>query len=194
RGGIRLQSLIRGERDLGLQSLWHRTKGAIHLIGVNSTLLTLPLFLPEADPAEIPAWEERRVRHREEIQNIFRGIPDSDRILLFCHDPGALGELAQLPEVQARLGQIVQTVLGHLHAPPLLKAAQWMARLPDWSPRYPVARIIAQSIRSAKTWTAFRPVVCPATFGTGHLLSGGMLFLDVDDHRFHLEYRRFPRG
>jgi hypothetical protein len=182
RGGIRMASLRRGEDDLGIESFWHRTKDRLHLVGVNSTLLTLSLYLPEALEEEIPLWQEQRARHLENIRRAFSSIPPGDRILLFCHDPSALGDLAGIPEVQTRIGQIAQTVLGHLHYPGLLKITRWIGRLPIL-PRYPVARIIAHGAKSAAAWSQFRPVVCPATFGLGPLLPGGFLHLDITpDH------------
>lgn len=191
RGGIRLASLVRGERELGLESLWHHSEGRIHLVGVNSTLLTLSLFLPEALPGEIPAWQERAAAYRGNLRELFAGLPDDARILLFCHDPSALGALADIPEVRARLDQVEKTVLGHLHSPSLLRPSRWLARLPAWTPRYPIARIIAQGVRSAGCWDLFRPIVCPATFGAGRLFSGGLLFLDVGPNHLVVRQRRF---
>jgi hypothetical protein len=185
RGGIRLASLRRGEEDLGLESFWHRVENGIHLIGVNSSLLSLSLFLPEALPAEIPAWQERRAQHLKLIREAFSRVPPGDRILLFCHDPSALGELAGLPEVRDRIGQIARTVLGHLHIPALLPITRWIGRLPIRNTRYPVARIIAHGAKSSRSWDQFHPVVCPSAFGLGHILRGGFLHLDVlpDDVR-----------
>lgn len=178
-GGIRLESLRRGEEDLGLESFWHRTAEGVHLVGVNSTLLSLSLFLPEALQTEIPAWQEQRARHLERIRETFSRFPPGDRILLFCHDPSALGELAGIPEVRARIGQIARTVLGHLHIPALLPITRWIGRLPIHDARYPVARIIARGAKSSQSWDQFRPVVCPSAFGLGHILRGGFLHLDV---------------
>jgi len=183
RGGIRLASLLRGENPLGLQSFWHLAEDPIHLIGVNSTLLTLPLFLPEALEAEIPLWQERRDQHLEDIRRTFSEIPPDGRILLFCHDPSALGVLAEVQEVRGRLGQIERTLLGHLHFPFLLHFARGLGRLPNWTPRYPIARIITHGAKNSKTWDLFHPVVCPSTFGLGRLVSGGWLLLDVSPDR-----------
>lgn len=192
RGGIRLASLRRGEEDLGFHSFWHRVEDRVHLIGVNSSLLSLSLFLPEARPTEIPAWQERRARHLAEIREAFTRIPPADRILLFCHDPSALGELAGLPEVRDRIGQIARTVVGHLHIPALLPITRWIGRLPSHNPRYPVARIIAHGAKSSRTWDQFRPVVCPAAFGLGHVLRGGFLHLDVLPDRIRIVRHPLP--
>ena len=193
RGGIRYESLQRGETALGLRIFWHEQDGAFHLIGLASTLLTLDLFLPEALPGEIPRWLERREELIGRLRETCAALPSDARILLFLHDPSALGALEEIPEVRARLPQIERTVLGHLHAPGLLPLVGLLARLPRLNPRYPVARIIAHGARGAHRWPAFRPVVCPAVFGAGHHFSGGLLFLETDaGGRLHVRRHRLP--
>ncbi len=178
-GGIRLDSLTRGEEALGLRSFWHERAEPFHLIGINSTLFTLDLFLPEALPDEVSRWLACRRRHEEEVDAAFEGLPAGARVLLFCHDPSALAALHARPAVRARLAAIERTVLGHLHAPRLLHVNRLMGRLPRVSPKYPVARIIAHGSRGAATWEAFKPVVCPSTFGAGRHVAGGLLFLET---------------
>jgi hypothetical protein len=180
RGGIRLESVRRGEEELEMPLFWHERDAPFHLIGVSSTLLTLRLFLPEARPEEIPEWEELRRRHVGQIREAFASLPAEARVLLFVHDPSALGTLEELPEVRARLSQIERTIVGHLHAPALMPLARLLARLPAPNPRYPVARIIAHGTRSALRWPAFRPVVCPSTFGAGGHVPGGVLFIETN--------------
>lgn len=179
-GGIRLASLDAGEQKLGLRSFWQEQLDRIHLIGVNSSLLTLDYFLPEALKEEIPEWEKRRDAHESQVTAAFEGLPKEARVILFCHDPSALGLLANNPAIKARQKQIELTVLGHLHEPRLLTLVQRLPKLPEWNPKYPVARIISKGIRNAKTWSMFNPIVCPSPFGTGNHLSGGLLF--IEDH------------
>ncbi len=181
RGGIRLASLTRGEERLGIRSFWHEVDGPFHLIGINSTLFTLDLFMPEALPAELPAWEEYRARHLAEVNAAFEELPDDARVLLFCHDPGALSALHGLMAVRARLPQIERTVLGHLHAQRLFTFTRLLGRLPPLSKRYPVARIISAGARDAHLWARFRPIVCPSTFGLGQHVGGGVLLLSAED-------------
>ncbi len=191
RGGIRLESLRRGEQALDLPPFWHTRDGRWHLIAVCSTLLSLRLFLPEALPAEIPEWEERRQGHLSRIRETFAALPSDARVLLFLHDPSALSVLEELPEVRARLPNIERTIVGHLHAPWLLKPTMWLSRLPAPKLNYPVARIIAHGARGAHRWPTFRPVVCPSTFGAGHYFSGGVLFLETDAaDRLHVRRHR----
>lgn len=204
-GGIRLESLERGETKLGIPSFWHEIDEDFHLLGVNSSLFTLDMFLPEAVDHEIPEWKRRREEHVDEVTRALDRMPRDARIILFCHDPGALTALSQIPVVQRRLPQIELTVIGHLHSPTLLWLALHAPRISAWKPRYPVARIVSHGIEGARAWRLFNPVVCPSTFGTGHHISGGLLFIErADDgtlttrrqrvHRRHYRRHRAPKG
>ncbi len=177
-GGIRLASLQRGEEKLGIRSFWQQRVDGFDLIGVNSSLITLDHFLPEALADEVPEWQRRQTAHLDAIRTAFAALDRDAQVILFCHDPSALGPLRAEPEVAARLDQIKLTVLGHLHDPRLLTLIQRMPQFRLWTPKYPVARIIAKSVRDAKTWSAFNPIICPSPFGTGHHLSGGILFIE----------------
>lgn len=178
-GGIRINSLERGEKALGIPSFWHEVDEDFHLIGVNSSLCTLDLFLPEALTHEVPEWCRRRDEHIEHISHAFDGLPRHARVVLFCHDPSALTALAQVPVVKRRLAQIELTVVGHLHSPGLLKLAKLAQRtMKNWNPKYPVARIVARGLQGIDAWAQFNPVVCPSTFGTGHHVAGGLLLIE----------------
>jgi len=188
-GGIRLGSLRRGEEELGIQSFWHEQVPPFHLIGINSSLFGLDLFLPEALNEEVPEWQRLRDEHRTKVSLAFESIPGTGRILLFCHDPGALAFVSTIPSVQARMDQIERTVLGHLHAPSLLPLIRMLPKLPKWNFKYPVARIISHSLHQSRSWHPFRPVVCPSTFGTGKHFAGGALFIE-SGRRGELTIRR----
>ncbi len=179
KGGIRLDSLYRGEQELGIQSFWHETIDDYHLVGINSSLFTLEMFLPEARLDEISEWKRISAEHKRKVDETFARLPDNARILLFCHDPGALTALSELPGVRDRIDQIKQTILGHLHTPGLLTLARMASRMPQLKLKYPIARIMAEAARGAHTWTEFNPVVCPSTFGTGKHLSGGILLIET---------------
>ena len=181
-GGIRLKSLELGERRLGIPSFWHEVDEDIHLIGVNSSLFTLDLFLPEAIAEEIPKWRRKREQHIEHVSHAFDGLPREARVILFCHDPSALHALSQLPVVMDRRKHIEITVVGHLHSPSLMKLARILpVNRSRWRPKYPVARIIAHGLEGVKSWRQFNPVVCPSTFGTGHHVRGGLLFIEKNE-------------
>ena len=176
-GGIRLESLDRGEQ-LGLQSFWQLEVGDYMLIGVNSSLITLELYLPEALEQEKTTWHALRLQHLDHIRKTFAKLPDNTKVVLFCHDPAAITWLNKIPEVRAVRDRIRCTVIGHLHSPFLLKWTQWMRHLPILKTTYPIARIVSQGATGAKTWTSYRPVVCPSTYGIGNHVSGGVLFIE----------------
>jgi hypothetical protein len=130
----------------------------------------------------------------------FEALPRRARVILFCHDPSALDVLGRLPVVQSKLSQIALTVIGHLHSPGLLWVARRAARLGSrWTPRYPVARIVAKGLAGVRSWELFHPVVCPSTFGTGHLAAGGLLLIEDDSrgqlvaHRCRIHRRHYRR-
>lgn len=179
-GGIRLASLDKGEALLGIRSFWHEVDENFHLIGINSSLFGLDLFLPEALQDEIPEWKRRREEHRQHVATAFERLPADARVLLFCHDPGALAALLSIDSVAGRLHQIERTILGHLHTPGLLRLIRMLPPMPRLNPKYPVARINAHSLSDARTWRVFSPVLCPSTFGAGRHLSGGALFAETD--------------
>lgn len=204
-GGIRLNSLQIGEEHLQIPSFWHEQIDDIHLIGVNSSLFTLDLFLPEALAEEIPEWRRRRAQHVERVTHAFHALPARARVVLFCHDPSALAVLAGYPVIQRRLPQIELTVIGHLHSPTLLRLARYADRISRWKPRYPVARIVARGLEGVRHWHQFHPVVCPSTFGTGHHIAGGLLLIRLNRqgriearrvrvHRRHYRAHRAQRG
>lgn len=179
RGGIRLLSLRRGEDDLGIESFWHIEHDSHHLIGVNSSLLTLGLFLPEALEDEVQDWRRLRDEHLARVTEVFEGLPAPARIILFCHDPSALAVLGAVPEVRRRQSQILRTVVGHLHTPGLLALNRVVGRLPaPPANAYPIARIVSEGARGARAWKAFHPVVCPSTYGVGNHIAGGVLFME----------------
>ncbi|HMP75887.1 MAG TPA: hypothetical protein PKE12_06290 [Kiritimatiellia bacterium] len=198
-GGIRLNSLEVGEQRLQIPSFWHETDGDFHLIGVNSSLFTLDLFLPEALADEVPEWQRRRAAHIEQVNEAFQGLSSRARVVLFCHDPSALTALSQLPVIRRRLPQIALTVIGHLHSPTLLKLARYAARFSQFKPKYPVARIVAHGLSGARQWNLFHPVVCPSTFGTGHHVAGGILLVRgaaggrVETRRVRVHRRHYAR-
>jgi hypothetical protein len=109
----------------------------------------------------------------------FAAMQPQDRIIIFCHDPSALGVLAALPDVHDRVDQVECTVVGHLHTPLLLGVTRMMRHLPVLKTDYPIARIVSHGAQNAKDWKRFNPVVCPSTYGVGTHISGGVLFIEA---------------
>ena len=176
-GGIRLKSLERGQ-ELGLQSFWKLTCSNHLLVGVNSSLLTLDLFLPEALEDEKEQWRDLRRAHLDQIRETFAALPADEKVVLFCHDPAGITRLDEIPEVRNAKDRIQCTVIGHLHSPFLLRWTQWMRHLPALNTEYPITRIVSHGAQGAKTWKGYRPVVCPSTYGVGNHVSGGVLFVE----------------
>src|SRR5262249_34901106 len=56
RGGLRLASYQRAQRDLGLEPWWQVAIGPYVLMGIASTLVALPIYEREALPEELEQW------------------------------------------------------------------------------------------------------------------------------------------
>ena len=89
--------------------------GRFVLLGVASTPIALPVFLPEMLPTEVEEWRRIATVLRERIRDAFAGLGPNQRVVLFVHDPSALPFLGEIPEVRCRLDRIACTVVGHLH-------------------------------------------------------------------------------
>src|SRR5260221_7878243 len=88
-GGMRLASWRRVRDDLKLEPLWRVELGRYALIGITSSLVTLPLLEPDALPDELPEWRRLRDQHLADIRAMFASLQPGQRVLLFCHDPSA---------------------------------------------------------------------------------------------------------
>ena len=180
RGGLRLASWPRTVNDLGLRPFWQFTWGRYVFIGVTSTLLALPVLLREAPAGEHAEWEALRAAHLATVRAAFAALHADQRVLLFCHDPTALPFLAELPEVNARMGQIEATVIGHLHSELLLRKSWLLAGMPPirWL-GVSVLRMSA-ALHRAKVWRAFNVRLCPSLTGIQLLKDGGWLTVELD--------------
>lgn len=190
KGGLRLGSWSRTVNELGLQPFWHFSRGAYVFMGVTSTLLALPVLLREAPPEEHAAWESLRQEQVAAVRRAFSALQPDQRVLLFCHDPTALPFLAELPEVAARLGQIEDTIIGHLHSQLILRKSRLLAGLPPirWL-GVSVARM-STALHRAKGWRAFNVRLCPSLTGIQLLKDGGWLTVEVDlDARQPAQFR-----
>ncbi|NBR87466.1 MAG: hypothetical protein EB141_10015 [Verrucomicrobia bacterium] len=180
KGGLRLASWERTVGELALRPCWQFAWGRYVFIGVTSTLLALPLLLREAPADEHPAWRKLRAEHLATVRTVFASLSPDQRVLLFCHDPTALPFLAELPEVQARLGQIEATVIGHLHSELILRKSRLLAGLPPirWC-GVSVARM-STALHRAKIWKSFNVRLCPSLTGIQLLKDGGWLTAQLD--------------
>ena len=173
RGGMRLASFRPAQKDLDLAPFWQMDIGNYVLIGVASSLIALPVFERETLPAEKPEWDELRAEHLDQIRQAFAAIKPAQRILLFCHDPTALPFLRREPEIERRLPQIEQTIVGHLHTNLVL----WMSRLASGNTSDPflngTTRRLSTSLNQARHWRPFKVRLCPALAGIQLVRGGG---------------------
>jgi hypothetical protein len=180
RGGLRLGSLQRAEKELALASFWRKDLGNYVLLGVLSTLIALPVYAEEALPEEIPGWQRLREEHLVRIREAFVGPHPDQRVILFCHDPTALPFLAQDEEICRRIGQVERTIIGHLYTPLLL----WPIRLLSWMPTIHclghTTRRLTAALAEAGQWRQFRPLLCPSTSGCQLLKDGGYYTAELE--------------
>ncbi len=164
-GGLRLTSWHRAHDDLGLKAFWVRDFGAYRLMGMVSSLITLPIFEPDALPDEVPEWRRLRAEHLAQIIQGFETLAPGQKLILFCHDPTALPFLWREPAIRNRLGQLEQTVIGHLHT----NLVVWQSRILAGIPQIQflgrqVARLTA-ALREARYWRPFKIRLCPTLSG-----------------------------
>ncbi|HEV2392136.1 MAG TPA: hypothetical protein VG146_07205 [Verrucomicrobiae bacterium] len=180
RGGMRLESWRRAREELNLSPFWQRTVGAYVLIGVTSSLVALPVFEPDTLASERSEWERLRAEHMNLIRKAFAAIPARGRVLLFCHDPSALPFLAGEPEVAARLPQIEETIIGHLHSNLILWKSRLLAGMPRLTFLGHTATRLSSALRQARQWRPFRVRLCPSLAGIELLKDGGYLTAELD--------------
>ena len=165
---------------LGLSPFWQVAIGRYTLMGMTSTLIALPVYQPDAVPAEWPEWLRLREAHLAEIRIAFDALPPNQRVVLFCHDPTALPFLWREESVRRRLSQIEQTIIGHLHTQLIL----WKSRVLSGIPPirflgHAVGRMTA-ALHEAHYWWPFNLRLCPALSGIELLNDGGYFTMHID--------------
>lgn len=180
RGGMRLAGWRRSTDELGIQPFWQLELGRYVLIGVVSTLLALPLYAADMLPAERPAWEKLRAQHLEEIRAAFAALAPDRRVLLFCHDPTALPFLRREAAVQAKLPQIEQTIIGHLHSNLYLWKSQRLAGMPAIRFLGHSVERMSRALNEARQWRPFHVRLCPSLAGIELLNDGGYFIVTLD--------------
>jgi hypothetical protein len=180
RGGMRLASWYRAREELGLEPFWQLRLGNYVMMGVVSSLAGLPVFEADTLPAERPEWERLRSEHLQEIRRAFAALEPEQRVLLFCHDPTALPFLWREEAVRARLEQIEQTIIGHLHSNLVLWKSRWLAGMPRIGFLGHTARRLSMALQEARHWRPFKVRLCPALAGIQLLKDGGYLTAELD--------------
>jgi hypothetical protein len=194
RGGMRLASWRQARNSLGLEPFWQVKIGGYVLMGVVSSLVALPVFETDTLPEEWPEWERLRAAHLAEIREAFSALQSDQRILLFCHDPTALPFLWEEAAIRARLPQIHQTIIGHLHSNLILWKSKWLAGMPRITFLGNTAKRLSTALRRGKHWKPFKVRLCPSLAGIELLKDGGYLTAELDPdsaqpirfHRHHL--------
>jgi hypothetical protein len=177
KGGLRMASWRRATAELGLEPFWRKDLGSHIACGLCSSLLALPVYLPESLPEEREAWRcLRQVYIRDVERQLLAEDPDRP-LLLFLHDPTALPFLASLPAMQARLPQVAATVIGHLHSPLVFWKSRLLAGLPPVRMLGHAVRRMTEALSQARTWRPFRVHLCPSLAGIELLKDGGYLEL-----------------
>lgn len=179
-GGMRWESWRRTVEELRIEPAWRQEIGRYVLIGVASSVLALDLFAGDLLKEERTAWEEVRAQHWREVRAIFSRLDASQRVLLFCHDPSALPFLWRDDVVRVRLGQIEQTIIGHLHTPVVLWKSRLLAGMPQLNFLGHTVRRFSGALHEARHWRAFRVRLCPALAGIELLKDGGFYAVDLD--------------
>jgi hypothetical protein len=180
RGGMRLESWRRATNEIGLQPFWRLELGNYVLMGVVSSLVALPVFIPDMLPDERPAWEQLREEHLAEIRAAFTALQPHQRVLLFCHDPTALPFLGREETVRGKLPQIEHTIIGHLHSKLYLWKSKLLTGMPVIKFLGHSARRMSTALNEAGQWRPFQVQLCPSLAGIELLKDGGYLTAELD--------------
>jgi hypothetical protein len=182
RGGMRLENWRRATEELKMRPFWRLDAGSYVVLGVVSSLVALPVFEPDTSPAERKEWEALRADHLNQIRTAFESIKPNQRIILFAHDPTSLPFLYFEPAVQSRLGQIEQTIIGHLHSKLILWKGKLLAGMPRITFLGHTAKRMTTALRDAKYWRPFHVRLCPSLAGIELLKDGGYLTAELDEN------------
>jgi hypothetical protein len=185
RGGLRIDSLHRAQRELGLEPFWQLPIGNYLLVGVTSSLLALPVFEVETLAAERDAWRQHRSEHLDLIRNAFAALHPAQRVILFCHDPTALPFLWHDDQIRRRTPQIESTIIGHLHSPLLLWKSKLLSGMPTIRFLGNSIRRMSAALHEARLWRHFRVTLCPALAGIELLKDGGYYRILLDPAGHH---------
>lgn len=180
RGGMRVASFHRAVKELGLKPFWKLELGNYILFGVVSSLIALPVFEPDTLPEELSEWKRLREDHLREIRDAFDNLKPQQRVILFCHDPSALPFLAEEDSVAKKLGQLEQTIIGHLHSPLILWKSHRIAGMPPIRFLGTTIKRATTALQRARHWRQFHVHLCPSLAGIELLKDGGYLTIDLD--------------
>lgn len=190
RGGLRLASWYRSVDDLGLGSLWRREVDGCVVWGLCSSLLALPVYLPECLGEERSEWLRLRQEYIAELEQRWLEEEGGKPWVLMLHDPTALPFLGALPAMQSRFGQLQATIIGHLHSPLVFWKSRMLAGLPPIRFMGTAIRRMTEALSRGRSWRPFRVRLCPSLAGIELLKDGG--YLDIRITGAGLEIRTCP--
>jgi len=197
RGGMRLASWRRAQQGLGLRPFWQLQLGVYVLIGVVSSLVALSVYEADTLSSERIEWERLRHEHLLEIRDAFTTLRPEQRVVLFCHDPTAIPFLFREESIRAKLTQLEQTIIGHLHSKLFFWNSRMLAGIPRITFLGHTAKRMSSALREARLWRPFHVRLCPALAGIQLLKDGGYLVLELDPggkRAAHFEFRALPRA
>src|SRR6185295_17216875 len=142
--------------------------------------VALPVFGADMLAEERSAWEKLREQHLTEIRDAFTALTPDRRVLLFCHDPTALPFLWREDAVRAKLSQIEQTVIGHLHSNLYLWKSKLLAGMPVIKFLGHTAQRMSGALNEARRWRPFNVRLCPSLAGIELLKDGGYFTVELD--------------
>ena len=194
-GGLRLASFSRAQTELGLEPFWQMRFGRMVLIGMTSTLAAMPVYQAESLPDESAEWRRLAALHLAEIDRAFAALNDTDRVILFCHDPTALPFLGRLPAVRQHFPQIERTVIGHLHSLIYLRMSRALSGMPSLEFIGHSVRRMSLALREARHWKPFKVLLCPSPPGVQLLKDGGFFTATLrpdGSEPVRFEFHRLP--
>src|SRR5262249_17832385 len=141
-------------------------------------------------------WKSLRQIHFNEVRSAFAALRPEQRVLLFCHDPTALPFLWEDETIRAKVPQIEQTIIGHLHSNLILWKSCILAGMPRITFLGHTAKRLSTALREARLWRHFRVRLCPALAGIELLKDGGFLSVELDpdlNHNVRFTFHPLPR-
>ncbi len=179
RGGMRLEAFRKSLALPTVHSQWRMAIDNLVLLGVNSTLLAIPVLERDMLPTERGEWDQHRLEHLEWIATEFESLKPDQRIILFCHDPTGIPYLHRIEAVASRLDQVEHTVIGHLHSRWILNAAGKLAGFPRIRHLGAGVERVSRGLNESACWKDYSILFCPALDGI-KWHSGACLMLDID--------------
>lgn len=187
-GGPRLRSWYLLTEEMGLEDLWIEYLGQTAIIGIASTIVALPVFIPEILKEELPQWIELRNKYLQRLIHIFETLTDHTPIILCLHDPTALPYLLEIRQISEKLPQIKVTVIGHLHTHLILRTAKFLAGMPQIRFLGNTIRRMTTGLQQARIWKKFKLQLCPSLTGIELLKYGGFLILYLNNNGSYLKW------